>query len=76
MLNKKETKIEEIETKDFYNYLIEKNIDFFTGVPDSLLQELNNCILENSKNHYVMPNEGLALSLASGYDKSIIKFNT
>lgn len=73
MLNKKETKIEEIETKDFYNYLIEKNIDFFTVVPDSLLQELNNCILENSKNHYVMPNEGLSLSLASGYYTSTKK---
>jgi len=73
MLNKVETKIEPIDTKQFYDYLIGKEIEFFTGVPDSLLQEINNCILENAKNHYVMPNEGLALSLASGYYTSTSK---
>ena len=67
MTEKKETKVEAIDCLSFYQNLISKDISFFTGVPDSLLQDLNNCILQNSKDHYVMPNEGLAVSIASGY---------
>jgi phosphonopyruvate decarboxylase len=73
MLSKVESKVIEIDTAEFYNYLETRDVSFFSGVPDSLLQDLNNCILERSKTHYVMPNEGLALSLASGYYTSTQK---
>ena len=68
-----ETKVSEVETAEFYNYLVNRDINFFSGVPDSLLQDLNNCILERSKDHFVMPNEGLAISIASGYYTSCQK---
>jgi phosphonopyruvate decarboxylase len=53
----------------FYEFLNENNINFFTGVPDSLLKEFNNVILEktNSKNHFITSNEGSSIGLASGY---------
>jgi phosphonopyruvate decarboxylase len=60
--------INKILPMDFYNYLNKDyDIDFFCGVPDSLLQDLNNCILEKSLNNHIVPNEGLALSMACGY---------
>ncbi|MCL1996199.1 MAG: phosphonopyruvate decarboxylase [Defluviitaleaceae bacterium] len=41
--------------------------DFFTGVPDSLLQPLTDWIYL-SKNHIVAANEGNAVALAAGYN--------
>ena len=54
---------------DFFLELKKNNIDFFTGVPDSLLKEFNNVIQQNvsSINHIVTPNEGSAIALATGY---------
>ena len=37
-----------VNTKDFYDYLKSKDLDFFVGVPDSLLKNLCACIKENS----------------------------
>ena len=37
-----------IDTKEFYDYLVSQNMDFFTGVPDSLLANICACIRENS----------------------------
>ena len=74
MLNGVENKVPEIDASEFYYYLEKNNINFFSWVPDSLLQDLNNCILEKSKNHFVMPNEGLAVSIASGYYTSTQEF--
>ena len=34
---------------NLYNYLRKNDIDFFTGVPDSLLTEFNSVILCNSE---------------------------
>ena len=34
-----------INPLEFFNLLKSNNINFFTGVPDSLLKELNNVIL-------------------------------
>ncbi len=58
-----------IDTKKFYDYLIAKKLDFFAGVPDSLLKNLCACIRENSdKTHNIITaNEGNAVALASGY---------
>lgn len=43
-----------LNPNDFYNYLESKGINFFTGVPDSLLKELNNVILlkADKKSYY------------------------
>lgn len=65
-----------IETKKFYDYLINKNIDFFAGVPDSLLANLCNCIKENtvpSKN-IITANEGNAVAMCAGYHLSTGKY--
>ena len=58
-----------IETKEFYDYLISKELDFFVGVPDSLLKNLCSCIKENSdkKSNIIAVNEGNAVAIASGY---------
>lgn len=58
-----------INTKEFYDYLIDKKLDFFAGVPDSLLKNLCACIKENTdKTHNIITaNEGNAVALASGY---------
>ena len=58
-----------LNPNDFYNYLESKGINFFTGVPDSLLKELNNVILlkADKKNHIITANEGSAIAVATGY---------
>lgn len=59
----------------FFNLLKNKNIEFFTGVPDSLLKEFNNVILNNTKKteHIITANEGSAIALATGYHFSTRK---
>lgn len=65
-----------INTKQFYDYLISKNLDFFAGVPDSLLKNLCACIKENSdsKNNIITANEGNAIAMACGYHMSSNKY--
>lgn len=57
-----------INTKKFYNLLKKKNIHFFSGVPDSCMNEFCN-ELSNHKNitNLVAANEGSAVSLGIGY---------
>ena len=56
-----------INPANFLSYLKNKNINFFTGVPDSLLKNFLDLIV-NEKNHIIAANEGLAVSLAAGYN--------
>lgn len=58
-----------IEAKVFYDLLVENNIDFFTGVPDSLLKSFCAYITDNANknNHIIAANEGCAVGLAAGY---------
>ena len=53
----------------FYNHLRSEGVDFFTGVPDSLLKELCLCIDKNvsDNQHIIAANEGNAIALATGY---------
>ena len=53
----------------FYNALTESGIDFYAGVPDSLLKPFCLCVAEhtNSERHIIAANEGAAIGLASGY---------
>ena len=61
-----------VDTVNFYQYLVKHDLDFFTGVPDSLLKELCSCIKDNSdsKHNIIAANEGNAVGLASGYHLS------
>lgn len=65
-----------IKTKEFYDYLLSKKLDFFVGVPDSLLKNLCACIKENSdtKHNIITANEGNAVAIACGYHMSSNKF--
>lgn len=58
-----------IQTKDFYNTLLDNGIKFFTGVPDSLLADICAYIADNAdkNDHIIAANEGNSLGLAVGY---------
>lgn len=58
-----------VEVNEFYNELLNNDISFFTGVPDSLLKSFCAYIKDNvsSESNIVSANEGNAIGLASGY---------
>jgi phosphonopyruvate decarboxylase len=58
-----------ISPKCFFDELKSHQIDFYTGVPDSLLKNLCAYITDNlpSKQHIIAANEGGAVGLAAGY---------
>ena len=58
-----------IRPTDFYDQLASHGVEFFTGVPDSLLKEFCLCIddfIPRDK-HIITANEGNAVALAAGY---------
>ena len=59
-----------INTKKFYESLNQNGIDFYTGVPDSLLKDICAYISDNapSDKHIIASNEGGAIALAMGYN--------
>ena len=61
-----------IDVKYIYEILKNNNINFFTGVPDSLLKDFCAYVTENSsnKNHIIAANEGGAIGIATGYHLS------
>ena len=64
-----------INTKEFYDTLIENNFDYFVGVPDSLLKDFCLCITDNTKdNHIITANEGNAVAIAAGYNIATSKY--
>lgn len=52
-------------SKKFLKFLKKKNINFFTGVPDSVLKDFTENLPK--KRNYIMANEGLSVSLGIGY---------
>ena len=58
-----------ISPKDFFESLTKRNVEFFTGVPDSLLKQFCLCIDNNipEEQHVIAANEGNAIALAAGY---------
>jgi phosphonopyruvate decarboxylase len=58
-----------INTENFFKSLIKFDINFFSGVPDSLLKNICACISENTdnNNHIIAANEGNALAIGIGY---------
>ena len=61
-----------ISTKYFFKKLIEFEISFFSGVPDSLLKNICGFISDNvdSKDHIIAANEGNAVAIGIGYHLS------
>ena len=57
-----------IEATKFLETLVLSGVEFYTGVPDSLLKKFCACVNETSKpgSHVIAANEG-ALALAIGY---------
>jgi phosphonopyruvate decarboxylase len=58
-----------IESSSFYQLLTKHSVDFFSGVPDSLLKSFCAYLTDNvdSDKHIISANEGSAVALASGY---------
>lgn len=58
-----------LSPKIFFEELKKHNINFFTGVPDSLLKSFCAYITDNTdeKNNIIAANEGNAIGLATGY---------
>ncbi|WP_288317569.1 phosphonopyruvate decarboxylase [Xylanibacter caecicola] len=58
-----------IRPEFFYNTLKGMGIDFYTGVPDSLLKDICAYITDHAegKNNIIAANEGGAMGLAAGY---------
>lgn len=58
-----------IDPRKFVECLQSNNIDFFTGVPDSLLKEFCACLeqVPQAGRHIISANEGGAVALALGY---------
>lgn len=56
-----------MQVQDFYNTLLSNGIDYFCGVPDSLLKSFCAYISDNTENHTITANEGNAIGLAAGH---------
>jgi len=58
-----------LSCKKFYELLVDRGIDFFTGVPDSLLKDFNAYIMDNvnNNNHIIAANEGASIALTAGH---------
>jgi phosphonopyruvate decarboxylase len=64
-----------IECNFFYDVLTKNKINFFTGVPDSLLKNICSYITDNTEknNHVISSNEGASVGLAIGYNLATSK---
>jgi len=58
-----------LDCSQFYNLIKSNGIDFFSGVPDSLLKNICDYITDNtpSEKNIITANEGGAIALATGY---------
>lgn len=65
-----------VQPAELVSILKEHNIDFYTGVPDSLLKDLCAYITDHSTSdkHVIAANEGSAVAIATGYHLATRKF--
>jgi phosphonopyruvate decarboxylase len=59
-----------VDVKEFYDYLQEKEIKYFAGVPDSQLKPFCDYITQElgvGEKHIITANEGNAVAMAAGY---------
>jgi len=61
-----------LDPKQFFDCLVESDINFFSGVPDSLLKNICSYITDNTapEQHIIAANEGNALAIGIGYHLS------
>jgi len=62
-----------IEAKKLIKFLNKNKINFFTGVPDSVLKTLSPYFEKNKKKHISAANEGNAIAIAAGYNLATSK---
>ncbi len=58
-----------IRPEHLYDFLCKQGIDFYTGVPDSILKDFLAYVQDHTmeEKHIITANEGLAIGLATGY---------
>ncbi len=57
-----------IDVRNLIKFLKENKINFYAGVPDSVLKNFTNCLgTEKKFEHLILPNEGSAVSAGIGY---------
>ena len=56
-----------IETKKLFKFLKKERIDFFTGVPDSVLKTASSFLESKKEKHFITTNEGSSIAMAIGY---------
>lgn len=58
-----------LDPADFVKMLAKRRVDFFTGVPDSLLKDFCAYVTDHvpPSHHVITANEGAAVGFASGY---------
>jgi len=61
-----------LEPSEFFSLLEENEVEFFTGVPDSLLKYFCAYVTDNvsEEDHIIAANEGNAIGVAAGYNLS------
>ena len=65
-----------IEVKNLFRYLNINKVNFFSGVPDSILKETKSYLESKKKNiHIPVSNEGSAVASGKGYNGINIKNN-
>jgi len=71
-----ETERDFVSPNVFYQQLKEREFEFFTGIPDSLLSDFLNYLGQNHppNQNIVAANEGTAVAIASGYHLATKKF--
>lgn len=63
-----------LDANRFFNYLIDNDMDFFAGVPDSLLKSFCAVAKDKSDNNIITANEGNAIALCAGYHMATGKY--
>jgi phosphonopyruvate decarboxylase len=65
-----------LDPADFYKLLQSRGLEFYTGVPDSLLKDFCAYVSDTAPpdRHIITANEGAAVALASGYHLATKKF--
>ena len=56
-----------IETKKLFKFLKKERIEFFTGVPDSVLKTASSFLEPKKEKHFITTNEGSSIAMAIGY---------
>ena len=62
-----------IETKQIFEFFKKNNIDFFSGVPDSILKKTSHYLEKKNVQNIVAANEGGAAAICMGYHLSTQK---